>query len=164
MELVAMLPWWAGVGLALVSYLLLHQVASQPVSAAVQPGQVGAMVTQSIWRALASAGQYIVPILCLAGAGMSAWQRKKRKTLVNDVTQSRATDVLDGMSWREFEMLVGEAFRLQGYQVVETGGGGADGGVDLVVSRPGKNGSEKFLLRGALFPCKRPISRCSRSA
>ena len=32
MDLVAMLPWWAGVGLALISYLLLHAVASQPVA------------------------------------------------------------------------------------------------------------------------------------
>ena len=36
MNLVGMLPWWAGVMLALVSYLLLHRVASQPVVAAIQ--------------------------------------------------------------------------------------------------------------------------------
>ncbi len=60
---------------------------------------------------------------------MSAWRRGAWQNLVTDVAQSKATDVLDGMSWREFEMLVGEGFRLQGYQVVETGGGGADGGV-----------------------------------
>lgn len=48
------------------------------------------------------------------------------------------------MSWREFEMLVGEAFRLQGYSVVENGGGGgADGGVDLVLTKTG----EKFLVQ-----------------
>ena len=40
-------------------------------------------------------------------------------------------------------MLVGEAFRLNGYSVVETGGGGADGGVDLVLSK----GNEKFLVQ-----------------
>jgi restriction system protein len=51
------------------------------------------------------------------------------------------------MGWREFEMLVGEGFRLQGYQVMETGGGGADGGVDLVLTKPGKNGNEKFLVQ-----------------
>ena len=67
--------------------------------------------------------------------------------LVADVAQSKASDALDGMSWREFEMLVGEGFRLQGYQVVETGGGGADGGVDLVLTKPGKNGGEKFLVQ-----------------
>ena len=47
MDLVAMLPWWAGVGLALVSYLLLHRVASQAVLAPALPGQMGAMLTQT---------------------------------------------------------------------------------------------------------------------
>ena len=147
MDLVAMLPWWAGVGLALVSYLLLHAVASQPVVAPTQVGQMGAMVTQTLWKTLASVGQYALPIACLAGAGMSAWKRKQRQSLIINVTQSRASDALDGLSWQEFEMLVGEGFRLQGYKVVETGGGGADGGVDLVLSRPGKNGAEKFLVQ-----------------
>lgn len=147
MDLVAMLPWWLGVVLALASYLLLHSVASQQVVATAQPNQVGAMVTQTLWKTLAGVGQYILPILCLAGAGMSAWRRRARRNLVTDVAQSKATDALDGMSWREFEMLVGEGFRLQGYQVVETGGGGADGGVDLVLTKPGKNGGEKFLVQ-----------------
>ena len=147
MDLVAMLPWWAGAVLALASYLLLHGVAPQQVVVTAQLGQVGASVTQILWKTLASIGQYIVPLICLGGAGMSAWRRKERKNLVSDVAQSKATDALDGMSWREFEMLVGEAFRLQGFQVVETGGGGADGGVDLVLTRAGKNGSEKFLVQ-----------------
>ena len=147
MDLVAMLPWWAGLGLALVSYLLLHAVASQSVVAATQPGQMGAMLTQTLWKTFASVGQYVLPILCLAGAGMSAWRRQERKQLVVDVAQSKASDALDGMSWREFEMLVGEGFRLQGYQVVETGGGGPDDGIDLVLTRPSKNGSEKFLVQ-----------------
>ncbi|MBT9553341.1 MAG: restriction endonuclease [Hydrogenophaga sp.] len=147
LELVAMLPWWAGVLLALVSYFVLHNIASQPVVAPSQPGQMGAMVTRSIWKSLAMAGQYILPFICLLGAGTSAWRRRERKNLVADVARSKATDALDGMSWREFEMLVGEGFRLQGYQVVETGGCGADGGVDLVLTKPGKSGGEKFLVQ-----------------
>jgi restriction system protein len=47
------------------------------------------------------------------------------------------------MTWQQFEALVGEAFRLQGYTVIETGAGGADGGVDLVLAK----GSEKFLVQ-----------------
>ena len=147
LELVAMLPWWAGVLLALVSYFVLHNIASQPVVAPTQPGQMGAMVTQSIWKSLATAGQYILPLICLLGAVTSVWRRRERMNLVVDVARSKATDALDGMSWREFEMLVGEGFRLQGYQVVETGGGGADGGVDLVLTKPGKSGGEKFLVQ-----------------
>ena len=147
MDLVAMLPWWAGVVLALASYLLLHGVASQPVVVTTPPGQMSTMVTQTLWKTFASIGRYVLPIICLAGAGMSAWHRQERQRLVANVTQSKAGDALDGMSWREFEILVGEGFRLQGYQVVETGGGGADGGVDLVLTRPGKNGGEKFLVQ-----------------
>jgi restriction system protein len=32
------------------------------------------------------------------------------------------------MTWREFEQLVGQAFRQRGYQVTESGGNGPDGG------------------------------------
>jgi len=39
--------------------------------------------------------------------------------------------------------VVGEAFRLQRFSVTKTGGGGRDGGVDLVLSK----GSEKFLVQ-----------------
>ncbi len=137
-----MLPWWGGVLLALLSYLLLHGVALQPLT----PSS-GSLPAQAIWKALATAGQYVLPVICLAGAGISAWRRSQRTKLIVDVAQSQSTSALDGMSWREFEMLVGEGFRLQGYQVVETGGGGPDGGIDLVLSRPGKNGNEKFLVQ-----------------
>jgi restriction system protein len=146
-ELVALMPWWAGVLLAIVSYLLLHSVATRPASVNAQAVASSGFIFGAWLRGLATAGQYIAPVLFLAGAGASAWRRKQRTQLVADVAQARATDALDGMSWREFEMLVGEGFRLQGYQVVETGGGGPDGGVDLVLSKPGRNGSEKFLVQ-----------------
>ena len=147
MEIVAMLPWWVGVVLALASYLLLHSFASKQVVAVAVPSQIAAAATQTIWKTLAGVGQFIVPVLCLVGAAMSAWRRRVRQSLVVGVAQSEAADALDGMDWREFEMLVGEGFRLQGYQVVETGGGGADGGVDLVLRKPGKDGGEKFLVQ-----------------
>jgi restriction system protein len=147
MDIVAKLPWWAGVLLALISYLLLHAIAARPVVVAPQPGQMGAMLSQTVWKGLATAGQYFLPLICLAGAGISALRRKKRNSLVLDVTHSTASDALHGMSWSEFEILVGEGFRLQGYRVVETGGGGPDGGVDLVLTGPGKNGAEKFLVQ-----------------
>lgn len=147
MDLVAMLPWWAGVLLALMSYLLLHNVASQQVSATAQPGALGAMFTQTLGKTLASVGQYILPLICLGGASVSAWRRKTRQNLITDVVQSKASDAIDAMSWREFEMLVGEGFRRQGYQVMETGGGGADGGVDLVLMKHGEHGGEKFLVQ-----------------
>jgi len=96
MDLVAMLPWWAGIGLAVLSYWVLHGVASQQVANTAQPGQIGAMLTQTIWRSAAAVGQYLLPLVCLAGAGISAWRRKERQGLVANVTQSKAADALDG--------------------------------------------------------------------
>ena len=142
-ELVAMLPWWGGVASAVVTYVLLHNVAGHQVSVSGAPGQLGAAVIATLWKSLASVGQYVLPIICLAAALGSALGRRKRQTLVATVASSQAANALDGLTWREFEMLVGEAFRLQGYQVVETGGSGADGGVDLVLRKD----RETFLVQ-----------------
>ena len=143
MDIVAMLPWWGGCTLALVSYVLLHRVATQQMVVNTAPGHLSDLMFQSFWRGLATAGQYFVPILCLAGAAMSAYRRHQRQALVANAGSGNAADALDGISWQEFEILVGEAFRLQGYQVAETGGAGPDGGVDLVL----RKGGEKFLVQ-----------------
>lgn len=143
LELVAMMPWWAGVLLALVAYVLLHRFA-QPVQISdFKLGNLATVAVRSAGATLASYAQYVIPVLCLVGAAMSAWRRKARKALVGNVAQAKGADALNDMSWRDFELLVGEAFRLQGFRVAETGGGGADGGVDLVLSK----GGEKFLVQ-----------------
>ena len=141
--LISMLPWWAGCALALVFYLLLHRMAAPPVLTGLPPGQVVGAMVQSVGTGLANIGQYVLPLLCLIGAAISAYRRRQRQNLVANVAGSKAADSLDDMSWQEFELLVGEAFRLQGFQVTEMGGGGADGGVDLVL----RKGSEKFLVQ-----------------
>ena len=143
MELVSMLPWWGGVALALASYVLLHQLAQPPSGKGLQAGQMGGFAASSLLSALALVGQYVVPMIFLAGAALSAFRRRHREQLVSNVSQSKSADALNDMSWREFELLVGEAFRLQGYRVSETGGAGPDGGIDLVLSK----GSEKFLVQ-----------------
>jgi len=143
-ELVSMMPWWVGCGLALVAYLWLHSVAIHQAVATIDPGQVSSMVTQTVWKALATVGQYLMPLLCLAGAGLSAYGRHKRQVLLSNAAgNTSAADALNTMSWQEFELLVGEGFRQQGYQVAENGGGGADGGIDLVL----RKGGDKFLVQ-----------------
>lgn len=142
-DLVALMPWWAGCVLALVLYLWLHSVATQEVSEAIAPGQIGSAVTKTIWKTLATVGQYLLPLFCLFGAVMSAYGRHKRQTLLKNAAGSKAADAIDGISWQDFELLVGEGFRQQGYQVIENGGGGADGGVDLVL----RKGGDKFLVQ-----------------
>ena len=142
-DLVAMLPWWAGVGLALISYVFLHRLAQPPSLTGLTPGQMSAVVVGSVASGIAMIGQFLVPLICLFGALGSFLAGRRRKTLASNVSQSTSADALDGMSWREFEMLVGEVFRLQGYRVTELGGSGPDGGIDLVLGK----GSEKFLVQ-----------------
>ena len=138
MDLVALLPWWAGVVLALISYGLLHAVATRPLPIAQSTQQVGQLATTALWQGLATVGQYLLPLLCLLGAITSAVRRQRRRTLLETVSASTAADALQGMSWQQFEMLVGEGFRRRGYAVKEIGGGGADGGVDLMLTREGE--------------------------
>jgi restriction system protein len=143
LDLVSMLPWWGGVALAITSYFVLHALAAPVPTTPAQPGQIGQLVTQMLWQSLAYYGQFILPVLCLAGAAISAVKRQQRHTLIANVAEGGAADALTGITWHEFEILVGEAFRLQGYQVAETGGNGADGGVDVVL----RKNNEKFFVQ-----------------
>ena len=143
MEIVALMPWWMGAVLAVAVHFWLRNVASQEVILPTQPGQMASVATQAIWVTLAKWGQYLLPLVCLAGAFLSWWRRRRRQALVADVAQSKSSDALNNMSWQQFEQLVSEGFRLQDYQVTDTGGGGADGGIDLVARRNG----EKYLIQ-----------------
>lgn len=143
LDLVAMLPWWAGVALALLSYFLLHAVATAPLPVVKSAVDLGQVATAGIWRSLAYAGQFVLPLICLLGALISALRGRSRRALHDAVSKSSAADALEGMSWHEFELLVGEGFRRQGYAVSELGGGGADGGVDLVLKKMG----DKILVQ-----------------
>ena len=142
----ALLPWWLCLALAVGSYFVLHGLAVQPGPLSLTPDQVPRAMFGSMFKAAAMVGQFLVPLACVMAAGVSAAGRRRRRALVAGVanaSQNRAPDALHDMSWREFEHLVGEGFRLQGYQVLETGGGGPDGGVDMVLSRRG----EKYLVQ-----------------
>ena len=46
-------------------------------------------------------------------------------------------DSLRELHWKRFEDLVGEFYRRKGYRVTETLGGGADGGIDLKLTKDG---------------------------
>jgi restriction system protein len=66
--------------------------------------------------------------LVLVTGGTAALKKWERRKLYDRQT---GIDSIRALSWKEFELLIGEAYRRQGYQVIETGGGGAGGGIDL---------------------------------
>jgi len=143
-ELASRLPWWAALVLALVSHLVLRVVASEPVAAQpLVPGQMGAVVIATFGRTAAQFGQYLLPLAFVLAAGLSFFRSKKRAELLASATGTDAASRVSQMSWREFEILVGEGFRQRGYAVKDMGGQGPDGGIDLVLTQ----GKERFLVQ-----------------
>ncbi len=121
-------PWWMNLVIGCGAYFGFNALAVAPPDAG-----VGARLLHG----LAGLAQYALPGFCLIGSVKSLFARQHREQLVHNVTRSGAQAVND-MSWQDFESLVGEAFRLAGYQVRETGGGGPDGGVDLELRQDGE--------------------------
>jgi restriction system protein len=123
LDLLAELPWWIGVVMAVLVYVFLKFVL--PSIHFANP------FIQAIASALPNVSG-IFAFLFLVGALMSFVGSMKRKRLLEN------TDKLENirqLGWQEFELLVGEYFRRKGYAVQENGGGGADGGIDLVLTK-----------------------------
>lgn len=135
----AKLPWWAALLLAVLAYAVLHSLATLPMP---EP-KSGAFPLSIFVRALATAGQFIVPLILVAGAISSFFIRRSRKALLDRVADKPAVQAVNGLTWREFEQLIGEAFRRQGFNVAETGQSGPDGGVDLEL----RKGRELHLVQ-----------------
>jgi restriction system protein len=144
-DVIALAPWWVGVVVALVGYLVLHAFAQQPIAPPVIGGRPDAYANgmlATVLKGVATFGQYAVPVLSLAGATISALKRRQRRGLLG-AAQGGGADTVRGLSWQDFERLIGEAFRQRGYSVAERGGSGADGGVDLVLTRD----RERYLVQ-----------------
>lgn len=144
MGLAARLPWRYGVGLAVISFAMLH-ISSVRLAIPVTPASttnIGALASRQLFATFARLFQVVLPMTFLAGAGVSFARQRKGLTLFN-VAQTQGPAALSRMSWAEFEQLIGEAFRQRGFTVVENFQGGADGGVDLVLKRE----SRVFLVQ-----------------
>ncbi len=142
MNLISKLPWWAGLVLALISYLVLHWYATQVIPATLGANDSGRAAFPGFFHGLAMSGQYLLPGLFLTGSFLSGIRNFKRKNLYEKTSQSVSLDCLNDMSWQDFEFLVGEYFRRWQFSVEETGSG-ADSSVDLIARKD----REKYLIQ-----------------
>jgi restriction system protein len=125
LETLVFLPWWVGVLFGIVGYAAV------------------AHILPMFWRdhLLGAFAQGVRPIatfwlvMCLLAAAGSAI----RSFLIRrKFDQQTSREDIRKLSWQQFEIIVGEAFRRLGYRVMENRGGGADGGIDLVLDREGQ--------------------------
>jgi restriction system protein len=107
-----LVPYWVSLILALFAFVVLRAL---PLP----------------WSAFAP----LALLFFLATAALSALRSIKTARMLEGQTSLAS---LRQLPWKRFEDLLGEAYRRQGYKVEETLGGGADGGVDLILGRDGK--------------------------
>jgi restriction system protein len=132
MEVVSRLPWQAGVALGIVGYVGVRYVLAWFLSTL--GGPVGQDLGQQLGEGLSAAVAWLLLGMFWAAALISYMDSRRRSQLLETQTGLHSLRAID---WRQFELLVGEAFRRQGYTVKETGLDGADGGVDLILHKDG---------------------------
>lgn len=101
------------------------------------PAQLGFAVSGQIFHVMGFFLQFIAPAGFLIGAMVSFFKQSHRRSLFATVSANPKVSV-KSLKWLEFERLVGEALRRDGFQVAEQGGAAPDGGVDLVARKDGK--------------------------
>jgi len=136
-------PWWVGIGVALFAFVALRWIAGMEVPVTSDTRQMGSIVGRQMFKAGATVGQWLVPALLLTGALFSFLEQRKRAALHADVAKQGKLAAFAEMSWQDFEQVAAEYFRRQGFGVAETGSGGADGGVDIVLAR----GADRYLVQ-----------------
>jgi restriction system protein len=140
--LASKLPWWLSLLFAVGSGLYLHSLASAPLPVLVDIHQLDSAVTHSALKGIAVFAQFLLPLAFVGGAIVSIVGRRKRQRLLRSASTPSGRS-LAGISWHEFELLVGEALRRQGFSIEESGGAGPDGGIDLIAHKDG----ERYLVQ-----------------
>ena len=135
LDISSSINWKVSLIIAVISYFFFHHFASLSLPVATDLNSITNSIGKQLFITFSKFLQYIVPIIFIIGACVSSFKSKNRSKLLEE--QSGIETIRD-MSWQDFELLVGEAFRRKGFEVKENGGGGADGGIDLVLTKNGK--------------------------
>jgi restriction system protein len=126
LDLLLKSPWWISVGLSILSYTGLTYVLPQTAS--------HNLVLKSFAEGMPAIAPFVSLVLLVPAAVslVNSWRKRKLFDGQRDLQTIRS------LSWREFEELVGEAYRRLGYAVKENSGPGPDGGVDLTLRKAGE--------------------------
>lgn len=143
-----LLPWWISLLAAAASYLGLSHLAQLDVIPLgwLSPDLDQQPLLQLPLRMAVGIGQWAVPLfLVLAGVDAGIRDYRRRRLFLKARKAEDFARAIAVMHWRDFEHLVAEAFRRQGF-TVESTAAGADGGVDVRMHRGGQR---------SLVQCKR---------
>ena len=72
-DITSKFPWWVGVLLAAIAYFFLHAYASKEIASPLDMQHIGESFANNLLQTLARFGQYILPVVFLFGAALSAF-------------------------------------------------------------------------------------------
>jgi restriction system protein len=126
LDLLVELPWWVSVALSLTVFVSLKYII--PLL------QFESMIFRSFAKAAPAIATMLAFVL-LVPAPVSAFNSWRKRKLLE---KQKDVDTIRSLHWKEFEELVGEAYRRRGYAVTENMSDGPDGGIDLRLRKNGK--------------------------
>lgn len=146
LDIASLLPWQVSLVIALASYFGFHYLAATPpqaLAAPTGPQDLANNVGKQLLMGISTILQFVVPFIFTLGAGISFFRRRRQQSLHAQVANHPSHTALGEISWQDFEVLTSEVFRRKGYRVVQRGGSGPDGGVDLELW----DGRDKYLVQ-----------------
>ncbi|MFA9476946.1 restriction endonuclease [Phycisphaerales bacterium AB-hyl4] len=129
------MPWWVGPPCILIAWILFAWVVPGVLN--LLSGEDTEPFLQQFFGIVSDVSAMLAPFA--AGFVAVLWLAALVRKAVDARRLDRQTgiDSIRALSWQDFEQLLAEAFRWQGYRVYITAAG-ADGGVDLVLEKAGR--------------------------
>jgi restriction system protein len=126
LDLLVQSSWWMSVVVSGVAYLFLKFILPSI--------HFKSMMFDSLAKGISGLAPIIALVLLIPAsiAALNSW--RKRRLL----DSQKGIDSIRALGWRAFEELVGEAYRRQGYGVIENTSAGPDEGIDLVLKKDGR--------------------------
>lgn len=127
-ELFQHTPFWLGPLMALGSFACFYWLLPRIF---VKPEAIGASLYVLMFRLLACA---VAGAVAVGWIGAEIRKLRSRKLYDNAASTGHVRDI----SWQDFEHLVGEHFRRQGYMAEVVGSPAGDGGIDVLLHGKGE--------------------------
>jgi restriction system protein len=131
--LASVLPWWTTLPTAVLLFVLVP--FDFTTTGLAQPSDTALFIVATFFKALF---KYLVPVALVIGAVISILSKFKSIALFSNISKRGASEVINKLSWQDFEFLLSEHFKKEGYATEITGGGGADGGIDIKLFKEGE--------------------------
>jgi restriction system protein len=129
-------PVWVGPVFAIFAYFFFRYFVPAILPSSKPGGLDPSLLVRSLLPVLA---WWIAALLLLAWVGAELWKFSNRRLF----DRQTGLESIRALSWSQFESLIGEAYRRQGYLANVVGSTSNDGGVDIELTRP----SELILVQ-----------------